>query len=249
MKRLLFVLGLLGVLSVPAAHAAFDGTINISGSAGTYGGGPFNLDVTSGLNGVVGGNGLTGAAGSAFRTFCIEYNEHITLPGNYNANLNTQAEHGSGGPNPDPISLATAWLYSQFRAGTLAASVSFYNTGTYADNATGNNSLQQAIWWLEQETSAFGVGAPSGSELSFNNYLVTTAVLATGAADADAARLIDANGAYGVFALNLYSGTTTYNQDMLSIAVPEPSTIVAGALLLLPFGASTIKILRKKRAA
>jgi hypothetical protein len=32
-------------------------------------------------------------------------------------------------------------------------------------------------------------------------------------------------------------------------AVPEASTIIAGALLLLPFGASTIRILRKKRTA
>jgi hypothetical protein len=32
-------------------------------------------------------------------------------------------------------------------------------------------------------------------------------------------------------------------------AVPEPTTVIAGALLLLPFGASTIRILRKKTAA
>jgi len=32
-------------------------------------------------------------------------------------------------------------------------------------------------------------------------------------------------------------------------AVPEPTTIIAGALLLLPFGASTLRILRKNRKA
>jgi hypothetical protein len=32
-------------------------------------------------------------------------------------------------------------------------------------------------------------------------------------------------------------------------AVPEPTTIIAGALLLLPFGASTLRILRKSRTA
>ena len=32
-------------------------------------------------------------------------------------------------------------------------------------------------------------------------------------------------------------------------AVPEPSTIVAGALLLLPFGISTFRILRKDKQA
>jgi hypothetical protein len=34
-----------------------------------------------------------------------------------------------------------------------------------------------------------------------------------------------------------------------ALAVPEPSTIIAGALLLLPFGASTIRILRRNRKA
>jgi hypothetical protein len=33
------------------------------------------------------------------------------------------------------------------------------------------------------------------------------------------------------------------------IPVPEPTTMIAGALLLLPFGASTLRILRKKRVA
>jgi hypothetical protein len=32
-------------------------------------------------------------------------------------------------------------------------------------------------------------------------------------------------------------------------AVPEPTTIISGALLLLPFGASTLRILRKKQVA
>jgi hypothetical protein len=31
--------------------------------------------------------------------------------------------------------------------------------------------------------------------------------------------------------------------------VPEPTTMIAGALLLLPFGASTIRFLRKARTA
>jgi choice-of-anchor C domain-containing protein len=32
-------------------------------------------------------------------------------------------------------------------------------------------------------------------------------------------------------------------------AVPEPTTVIAGAMLLLPFGVSTLRILRKNRAA
>jgi hypothetical protein len=37
-------------------------------------------------------------------------------------------------------------------------------------------------------------------------------------------------------------------QDQLIMAVPETTTMLAGALLLLPLGASTLKILRKKRS-
>jgi hypothetical protein len=44
------------------------------------------------------------------------------------------------------------------------------------------------------------------------------------------------------------------NYDVQSLigppsAVPEPSTIIAGALLLLPFGISSLRMLRKSRAA
>ena len=41
----------------------------------------------------------------------------------------------------------------------------------------------------------------------------------------------------------------TYSQNIQILAVPEPTTMVAGALLLLPFGASTLRILRKNRTA
>jgi hypothetical protein len=37
--------------------------------------------------------------------------------------------------------------------------------------------------------------------------------------------------------------------DLSLVAVPEPTTIIAGALLLLPFGASTLRILRRNRMA
>jgi hypothetical protein len=46
------------------------------------------------------------------------------------------------------------------------------------------------------------------------------------------------------------SATVTYNvQKPLSVGfpIPEPATIIAGMLLLLPFGASTVRILRRNR--
>jgi hypothetical protein len=41
----------------------------------------------------------------------------------------------------------------------------------------------------------------------------------------------------------------TYSQNIQILAVPEPTTMIAGAMLLLPFGASTLRILRKNRTA
>ncbi len=250
MRKTWLVIGLAAALAGPSVQAAFDGTINIAanrpagGGSGYLGGGAFTVSVTSGLGTVVGGNGLPGLLGTGYSAFCLEFNEHISLPGNYDANVNTEAVRGGGGPNPDPISRATAWLYSQFRNGTLAINA----PGYVYNNNTQSDKLQEAIWWLEQETSAFSGSAPLGSESSFNNYLVTAAVTATGAGTAANARLIDANGEWGVMALNLYTGPDVYNQDMLAI-VPEPATMIAGALLLLPFGASTIRFLRKNRTA
>ncbi|MGA3266034.1 MAG: hypothetical protein ABSE16_04345 [Verrucomicrobiota bacterium] len=48
-----------------------------------------------------------------------------------------------------------------------------------------------------------------------------------------------------------YGGTTQYTYDFQSavIPVPEASTIIAGTLLVLPFGASALRILRRNRIA
>ena len=45
------------------------------------------------------------------------------------------------------------------------------------------------------------------------------------------------------------SGAATANIESITISsVPEPTTMIAGALLLLPLGASTLRIMRKNRA-
>jgi hypothetical protein len=149
----------------------------------------------------------------------------------------------------DNISIGTAYLYSQFRNGGL---------GTLTSSQAGQ--LQNAIWYLENEISL--------AQLSIMNsvngtYYYNLAKSGTGRNDTTVFN--DSLGAYDVIALNLFNGAyatqvtkngTTYylNQDQLAIdagftPVPEPTTMIAGALLLLPFGASTLRILRKNRAA
>jgi hypothetical protein len=46
-----------------------------------------------------------------------------------------------------------------------------------------------------------------------------------------------------------FVGLSDVQQSFHQTAVPEPSTVVAGALLLLPFGVSTLRILRKNKVS
>lgn len=224
------------IASLSASTFAYDGRIDISatpGAVGTtpVGGGPFMISID------------TGFARSAtleqmrllqnpFRGFCLEYSEHITLSGNQNyyVNVSNQAINGGGGPNPDPLSLVTAYLYGQYRAGLLATT------------AQGAADLQNAIWWMEEEITT---GQRTAAATTMINN--AKAVLGLNALNDTDLRALNANGAYGVRVLNVYSNDTltAMNQDMLAM-VPEPSTYAAAALLMLPV---LIQARRMRRSA
>jgi len=57
------------------------------------------------------------------------------------------------------------------------------------------------------------------------------------------------NGIYSFQLEAFNAGASVAMTEITVNVVPEPSTYLAGALLLLPFGASTIRFLRKNRAA
>jgi hypothetical protein len=109
--------------------------------------------------------------------------------------------------------LPTAWLYSQFRAGTLTLHTGL---GSYfdADRLANAGGLQNAIWFLEDE----------GGQ---NNGYVALAESALGT---DLAGIkADSNGAYDVVALNRFDANGNLAQNQ-SAVVPEPTT--AGCFLL-----------------
>jgi len=236
------VLSLAGVMAAPNLFAGFDGTIVLTQNAYSYGNGGQFTAVTTGLG--------------TFQTFCIEYNEEYQPGSQYDYYENSGAVAGGVGayatdPHTglpmDNISMGTAWLYSQFRAGTLA---NYFN----ASQQLNAGNLQDAIWYLENETTTLAFNGADGTAF-FNAAIAGTGLNSTTIFE-------DSDGAYGVIALNLYSqtqvgnnlpvtinGTTYYaSQDQLAI-VPEPTTMIAAALLLLPFGASTLRILRRNRMA
>jgi len=233
---------LAGLVLTTSLHASYDGTLTISG-------GPNQVDVGGEFTAAANANPSSAGLGT-FQTFCIEDSEMIGLGASYYYRINSGAIAGgvSGvdaidaatGMPKDNISIGTAWLYSQFRAGTLAG---------YAAGLPGNAGvLQDAIWMLEGE---YGPTATVHTYDPTNPYLVA-AKAALGMTDAQLQA--DSNGAYGVVSLNLYTSLdqngnpTGLAQDQLAI-VPEPTTIIAAALLVLPFGVSTLRFRRKQRDA
>lgn len=184
----------------------------------------YNKSSSDNTAGTVSGNAY-------FQTFCIETSEYFSPGVTYNVTVSDRAMYGSQPPNGDPLSIGTAWLYSQFAAGTLSTYNYTYGAGRVADAG----DLQKAIWWLEGESG--GV----------KNSFITLAEGALGKNDTTIK--YDANGAYGVVVLNLWDvNTGAADQDQLMV-VPEPTTVIAALLLALPFGVSTVRVLGRKQTA
>ena len=224
-----WVAGLAGMMLTPSlfAYVGLDGTLNFTASTYAYGnGGEFNVMATP----------FSGAPDlDSFATFCIETSIYIGQPpcGPYTYTINTGAVPGDAGPDAidphtglamDNVSIGTAWLYSQFRAGILTLDT---GTGSYfdANRLAHAGELQNAIWYLEDEG-----GRDNGYVALVESVLGKT----------EAQVKADSDGAYGVVALNLYDGNGNLAQNQLAMVidptkvVPEPS---AAALIVPAIGA------------
>lgn len=163
-----------------------------------------------------------------FDSFCLNSTVYANSGQTYNyTSSDTIVPPNSGGPTS--ITLGTAWLYSEFNNGGLASYGYTYGSAGSADQ------LQQAIWYLQ--------GSPGGVDNAFVTDAQSALTSLSLGNETNAA-----NGAFGVFALTLTDSKGGPAQPILGM-VPEPSTVVAGVLLLLPFGVSTVRILRKDKVS
>jgi hypothetical protein len=96
------------------------------------------------------------------------------------------------------------------------------------------NGAQAAnVYWQVGSSATLGTGTSfDGTILAGASITLTTGADLSG-------RALALNGAV----------TLDRNNITVPTAVPEPTTLISGALLLLPFGASTLRILRKNRVA
>jgi hypothetical protein len=240
MKSLWMALGLAGVLASPNAFATLQVKLDYSTSHGIpiggNSGGEFTATPTgwSALPGAY-ALGTTMWNDGSFQTFCVEEGETFNPGVSYIVKgLNTKALNGGVGPLGDTLSQGTSWLYRQFASGVFAS----YNYG--AGRSASETALQVAIWALEDEGTW-----TQGDLANVFEQAVVTKFGSWANAKLDA---VIGTSDYGVRVMNLVDAGGGLHQDNLVI-VPEPTTMIAGALLLLPFGASTLRFFRKSRRA
>jgi len=159
----------------------------------------------------------------SFQTFCIETDEYVNNNNVYHVELSASAwQGGTGGPEPDPISKGTAWLYDQFAQGILSG----YEYTPGAARQADAGALQIAIWGLEQE---------SLGSVSLSNEFIAL-VMTQFDNDLEKA-MADNAGLYPVLVMRLDLGGVL-KQDML-VRVPVPAAVLLG---LLGLGVAGLKL-------
>ena len=219
-KTLLAGLAVAAIAAMPQTFAIDQIQVGYSGSSyGAYQtgqGGEFTFNPLTGwidLSGYATTTKNVGVNGT-FQSFCIEHPETINgYSATYNAAITTGAINGgNSGPNPDPVSVGTGWLYSQFARGTLA-------NYDYAGNRLASaDQLQKAIWMLEE-----------GDTWVDSNVYIAAVVTEFGTKENAKA---DGGYKYGVYALNLTTAGG-YAQDGLVMVADGGTTLL---LLGMGFG-------------
>ncbi len=172
------------------------------------------------LAGVFNGSVISGpGAGGSFQSFCLEKFEYFN---SYTQNLyvksvdtstvndiaqNTTTSQG-GTIASDPLSSQTAWLYTQF----------YNNQAAYAGTQSLANSMQRAIWFLEEELAGADLTAYNADTQATSWVAQANAAVSSGAW----------SGLGNVRVLNLFKDAnyTQHSQDQLYMvtAVPETGT-------------------------
>ena len=142
-----------------------------------------------------------------------------------------------------PTSLILIGSGSTYTTPSRSASPTPYTPVTqpflFMDNSGGVN------WYSDPTLNSTDSGKDHMVTFAVNGYLATAGLASSYVAFADTHYVIafedSANGDYD------------YNDLVVEVSgvtpVPEPTTMIAGALLLLPLGASTLRVLRKNRVA
>lgn len=147
--------------------------------------------------------------------------------------ISVNSSGGNDGNNVYTYAFTTTFNLSGLAGATLS--------GSYAsDNAS-------TLWLNGHQISSIPFG--TSPNWSFQNYTSFSDSEYLNLNGQNTLTIVDVNGSFS----DLYGqpagpfGVTTRGLTITGTPVPEPTTMVAGAMLLLPFGMSTLRMLRKIR--
>lgn len=110
------------------------------------------------------GLGSHGVGANQFISFCVETTESVSIPGTYDADMNTKSVF----TNID-LSPKTAWLYRQFIQGTLAG----YDYTPGSGRVDSGAALQAAIWHFQSQV--YSGGDLSGAQIALRDAFIAAA--------------------------------------------------------------------------
>lgn len=191
--------------------------------------------------------------GTPFWTTCVSPDGLLdSLPHTYDQETFAQASPGINPPNwANPVGAPLAGIENaNFMFAMFKGSIMNGTSGQAGTTADQGAALALAMY--DALYNSTGYGQISGTGFTIPGLASASDVFADYTSDVNA--FLGAANAANVTALGgtilrpdpNQSGSA---QDMVFVGtpVPEPSTIIAGALLFLPFAASTLRILRRRR--
>jgi hypothetical protein len=207
---------------------------------------------------------------ASYTTVCTDIGGTVYLGSTYG--YDQQGFTGQTGVRPswglnayDGTLQAPALLGEQQEAIQNAADIFYTHFSALSGSSTTDKAaLQLAVWAAVYNTGLNGAVADvtySGGVGSISGGRFTVSGGDQAAINEAALWLQGLTGSYGLTGNLLYPDPTYQGngdglpvQELLirtqdSTPVPEPTTMIAGALLLLPFGASILRFVRKNRAA
>jgi len=195
-------------------------------------------------------------------TLCTDIEGTLYLGSSYEYNTPTTPFSGQTGVNPTwGADNGPGHILNSAANATQAiqnAAYLFYNYGQLTSTGLGGSTeqkaaLQLAVWSALYDTT--DNGTVTGSRFSFSGGDATAVAQANSWLSALNTQADAGNFGYTGYLLSPSSltanGANSEPPQELFIGaapVPEFSTVIAGALLLLPLGASTMRILRRNRA-